>query len=130
MPPLLPPPISRNSLPKNAHNWQRKDDASGAAYKATWPAIAPRTPVVPKPKSGKPPPTSLPTSPQSRNLPKPSKFVRWKNLWRWKKGPSIWTLAIWERIFGLPELNGRKYPGISSPHVQYAEELYDNSPYC
>ena len=32
----------------------------------------------------------------------------------------------WDRIFGLPELNGRKYPGISSSHVQYSEELYDN----
>ena len=32
----------------------------------------------------------------------------------------------WGRIFGLPELNSRKYPSISSSHVQYTEELYDN----
>ena len=37
---------------------------------------------------------------------------------------------IWARIFGLPELNGRKHPSISSPHVQYTKELYDNSFDC
>ena len=31
-----------------------------------------------------------------------------------------------QRIFGLLELNGCKHPGISSPHVQYTEELYNN----
>ena len=36
----------------------------------------------------------------------------------------------WDRIFGLLELNGRKHPGISSSHVQYTEELYDNTVDC
>ena len=36
----------------------------------------------------------------------------------------------WGRIFGLPELNGHKYPSISSSHVQYTEELYDDPVDC
>ena len=34
------------------------------------------------------------------------------------------------RIFGLLELNGRKHPSISSSHVQYTEEFYDNTIDC
>ena len=118
------------SPPKNAPSWQKKDDVSDAAYRVMWPAIALRTQTIPRRKSGKPPPTNPPIPLQPRNLPKPSKSARWRNPWPKKKELSIWMPEIWDRIFGLPELNGRKYPGISSSHVQYTEELYDNSPYC
>ena len=67
---------------------------------------------------------------QPQNSLKPNKFVRWKNPWPRKKEQSIWMPETWGRIFGLPELNGCKYPGISSSHVQYTEELYDDPVDC
>ena len=109
--------------PENGRNLLRKGIASIAACKVTWPVTVQKTQIetsiqtyakplaITKMPIHPPKPRTLPIPQSSPEL---NKFVPSKKQWRMKNEQPTWMPETWDQIFGLPELEGRQHPSISS----------------